>query len=561
MKNKELKDHVYGNVYQNSTDGYVLTPSALAFEMISTLPDSVFESDKNTFLDPICKSGTFLFEIVEKLYDKGHSIDNIQKRIYTIDSNFHSLNVAKSTIGKILNSYTKIKPNHNKYEWVERYYNQLIALVSNGKYTTFDDFLNIIMIDKNELYLMKLLEKNVSDFIEKYEKVSKLESKLFGEVFTPRLLISEMLDTLPPEVWKNKDLKWLDPAVGIGNFPAVILDRLMVGLEGVIPDEGERRKHILEEMLYMCDISTKNLFLLYMLFDKNNEFKLNVYRGSFLTEEFDKHMKEEWKLDGVDVVVGNPPYQLGKNSNFYVKFIDKFKRISNIDSKLLFITPNRFFQPSHKAHKAIEDCQLIKLFHNLGSYFPGVTTHIGAFLLSKNTPIDNNRNIECYFDSGSFKGGYNIDFNKPIPTDPRLSDPIYMNIITKITDYNKKINFDSIRGENNIFIKRQWKRWNSITEIGGDHVFNVVLDYSIDRDGKDGKWLKCDNIDSINWYLSKSKIIRFLTKSFASAMNVPPFIWTIIPDIDLYNFNNDLELYNLLNLTQDEISLIEKNLR
>ena len=70
MKNKELKDFVYNNVYQNTTNGYVLTPSELAFEMISKLPESVFESGSTTFLDPICKSGTFLFEIVEKLYIK-----------------------------------------------------------------------------------------------------------------------------------------------------------------------------------------------------------------------------------------------------------------------------------------------------------------------------------------------------------------------------------------------------------------------------------------------------------------------------------------------------------
>jgi site-specific DNA-methyltransferase (adenine-specific) len=81
------------------------------------------------------------------------------------------------------------------------------------------------------------LKRNISEFIERYDKVSKLESKLFGEVFTPRQLIDEMLDTLPEDVWKNKDLKWLDPAVGIGNFPAAILDRLMVGLEDSIPNE------------------------------------------------------------------------------------------------------------------------------------------------------------------------------------------------------------------------------------------------------------------------------------------------------------------------------------
>ena len=369
MKNKELKDFVYRNVYQNASNGYVLTPSELAFEMVSTLPQSVFKSDNTTFLDPICKSGTFLFEIVELLYNEGHSIKNIQSRIYTIDSNSHSLNVAQSFIRKILNKESgKFKVDY-KYEFIEKYYNRLISFISNGKYTTFEDFMNIIILDKNNKYLMEILKSNISEFISKYEKVSKLESKLFGEVFTPRQLIDEMLDTLPEDVWKNPDLKWLDPAVGIGNFPAAILDRLMVGLNDVIVDDSDRKRHILEEMLYFCDISTKNLFLLYMLFDKNNEFKLNVYRGSFLTDDFDKHMKEVWRLEGFDVVVGNPPYQEthedGRSKRDSVRLWAKFilnifdKNILKEDGYLNFVTPSGWAGSSSVIFDKIKDYKLI----------------------------------------------------------------------------------------------------------------------------------------------------------------------------------------------------------
>ena len=237
MKNREIKETVYKNVYQNASEGYVLTPSELAFEMVSTLPNEVFESDSTTFLDPICKSGTFLFEIVEKLYNAGHSIGNIEKRIYTIDSNSHSLNIANSYIKKILNKESGSFGVDFKSDFSESFFNYAVGVVSGGRFKTFSEFINTILIDKKYNYLMVDLKRNISEFIERYEKVSKLESKLFGEVFTPRQLIDEMLDTLPEDVWKNKDLKWLDPAVGIGNFPAAILDRLMVGLEDSIPNE------------------------------------------------------------------------------------------------------------------------------------------------------------------------------------------------------------------------------------------------------------------------------------------------------------------------------------
>ena len=41
------------------------------------------------------------------------------------------------------------------------------------------------------------------------------------------ILVNEMLDKLPKEVWKNKNLKWLDPATGMGNFPIAVYLRLI----------------------------------------------------------------------------------------------------------------------------------------------------------------------------------------------------------------------------------------------------------------------------------------------------------------------------------------------
>ena len=442
MKNKELKDFVYNNVYQNSTNGYVLTPSELAFEMISKLPESVFESGSTTFLDPICKSGTFLFEIVEKLYDKGHSIKNIESRIYTIDSNFHSLNVAQSTVRKILNKCSGSFKVDYKNDWIEKFYNRSISVVSKGKYTTFDDFLNIILLDKNKNELMTLLKNSISDFIQQYEKVSKLESKLFGEVFTPRQLIEEMLDTLPAEVWTNKDLKWLDPAVGIGNFPSVVLDRLMVGLQSVLPNEQERREHILNNMLYMCDISIKNLFLLYKLFDCNNEFKLNVHRGSFLEDNFKDRMKE-WCIDSFDVIMGNPPYQSSDSTGdnkLYLDFSKKSISLMDTNSILLFITPKNiidYILLCDKNRSYFDDFYQINnlVIDTPSKYFRGVGSTFVYFLLVKKPYKENT--LLTFLDFDKTEKSIEIELIKG-ESIPNILSKTDISIIEKIKNKSQK---------------------------------------------------------------------------------------------------------------------------
>lgn len=68
-------------------------------------------------------------------------------------------------------------------------------------------------------------------------KPKDIEKKKFGEVFTPMFLVNEMLDNLPNEVWSNKNLKWFDPAAGMGNFPVAVYLRLMDGLKEVIEDK------------------------------------------------------------------------------------------------------------------------------------------------------------------------------------------------------------------------------------------------------------------------------------------------------------------------------------
>jgi hypothetical protein len=170
--------------------------------------------------------------------------------------------------------------------------------------------------------------KNVVTILSDYVKVAKVEKKIYGEVFTPNPLVNNMMDTLPVSVWSNPDLKWLDPCSGVGIFPAVIIERLMFGLQEIITDEELRYKHIVENMIYMAELQPRNSFVCSCAFDPKNEYSMNVYTGSFLSEEFDFHMKEIWGVDKFDVIVQNPPYQTNnpgekKTHPIWDKFVKK----------------------------------------------------------------------------------------------------------------------------------------------------------------------------------------------------------------------------------------------
>ena len=170
--------------------------------------------------------------------------------------------------------------------------------------------------------------KELLELINDCLKPKDIEKKQFGEVFTPMNLVNEMLNKLPIEVWKNKNFKWLDPAAGMGNFPIAVYLKLMEGLIEIIPNKKARKKHILENMLYMSELNKKNVLVCKQIFDINNEYKLNIYEGDSLKVDYNK----EFEIKHFDIIIGNPPYQKenkkndtargGTNNNLYLDFIN-----------------------------------------------------------------------------------------------------------------------------------------------------------------------------------------------------------------------------------------------
>jgi len=202
-------------------------------------------------------------------------------------------------------------------------------------------------------------------FLGQHLKPKELEKKQNGEVFTPPDLIQQKFDKLTladPRIWSDPSKKFLDPANGIGNYPALAFHRLMEGLKDVILNEADRKKHILENMLYMCELHKKNVEVSRKVFDPEGIYALKLYQGSYL----DLDPKKEWGVEKFDVVFGNPPYQPPSNGkkggkSLWPTFVEKSMKLLKANGFLVFVHPALWRKPENELH----DMMFGKQFHYL----------------------------------------------------------------------------------------------------------------------------------------------------------------------------------------------------
>jgi hypothetical protein len=210
--------------------------------------------------------------------------------------------------------------------------------------------------------------KELLELIDNCLKPKQKEKQENGEVFTPMYLVFELLDNLDKHyikehkksIFTESTFKWFDPASGMGNFPVAIYLRLMEGLKLQIPNDDDRKRHIIENMLYMSELNKKNVFVTCQIFNMNNLFKLNINEGDTLKLDINV-----WNLTKFDVIVGNPPYNRGgirshtgkhlgeKNETIWTKFIERSFEWLKSDGFLAFINPLSWLKKSHSLHNEI----------------------------------------------------------------------------------------------------------------------------------------------------------------------------------------------------------------
>lgn len=288
------------------------------------------------------------------------------------DSSIFELDIEQNIINDMINS-SKLTINLEELKNIDPKWRRLHLLenmsdTDKSKYDKIIVLMREILTNKN--YEKLDIIKNLIRLLRQYVKFSDTEKDEFGEVMTQLEFVKKMIKELPDDIWSNKNAKILDPANGVGPFPFMCVFFFMKGLEDQISNPQERFKHIVENIIHVCELQSKNMFLWICLIDIFDEYELNIFWGSFLDERFDYHMKNIWKVDKFDLIIGNPPYQKKDGGHgasaipLYNLFTEKSIKISN---KVSFVTPSRWFAGGKNLNKyrkmMIESNKLVYIKH------------------------------------------------------------------------------------------------------------------------------------------------------------------------------------------------------
>ncbi|WP_332400571.1 Eco57I restriction-modification methylase domain-containing protein [Lactococcus laudensis] len=222
-----------------------------------------------------------------------------------------------------------------------------------------------------QLFEETVFNQSIQEFLNKKEQLADyfderhtedifdyIPAQKTNQIFTPKRIVSMMVDLLEkenPEIFKNKENKFIDLYTKSGLYLTELVKRLNVGLKDEIPDETERIRHILEHQIYAVAPSE----IIYSIAktyiydtDKVDNIQGNLKMCDLVPSARNGTVKE--KLAEIygdenlkfDVVIGNPPYQdttLGENVTYappiYHKFMDEAYKIAD---KVELITPARF---------------------------------------------------------------------------------------------------------------------------------------------------------------------------------------------------------------------------
>lgn len=477
------------------------------------------------------------------------------------------------------------------------------------------------------------------------------------EVFTPPEVANAMLDLLPQELFNNPDVKFLDPACKSGVFLREIAKRLLKGLESLYPDLQERTDHIFKHQLYGLAITELTSHL-----SRRSVYCSKTANGNYSVVHFDtvdgnvryKTIKHRWnkgkcvfcgasqseynRADGLethayeiihttkpedifkmkfDVIIGNPPYQLGDGGGgagksatpIYQLFVMQALKLN--PRFLSMIIPSRWFNGGKGLDdfrkKMLNDTHMSRIvdFADSKDCFPSGVDIPGGI---------------CYFLWDSHHDGMcsvtNVAKDGRQTTEDRVLNEFdtfirqnkAVDIVKKARAFNEKMMSEVVSSRKPFGLESKQKfdetgdiflrnstglgKVNSSRLLSGHDLVNrwkvIVSKVSFEHAGvpdKEGKMRvlsvvqklqppsACtesylvagvfDTEEEANNMISylNTKFARFLIMQMLASMNMSKSSYSFLPVQDWKKSWTDEELYKKYGITDDEISFIENIIR
>lgn len=288
-----------------------------------------------------------------------------------------------------------------------------------------------------EYYSMSAVTSILQNYTNSINKI-----KQTGEVFTPRTIVTEMESMLlryEDDIFTKPDLTWCDNSAGIGHIMYYIYLRLMDGLATEITDQEARKKHILEKMLFMYEISQNNVETIKKIFNPDEIYNMNIITGDTLLSPI---------VARYDVIIGNPPYQKankknnkargGTNNNLYLDFISYSLKCLKPNGLLLFINPSSWRKLNSKIIPELLSQQFIELNLNYGGDLFPTMVKTDMYLV-KNTPNTGQAEgflaaVNCY-DKGKLVMSSKIPLEPDLKYIPNMYNTEIRSILKKMSQH------------------------------------------------------------------------------------------------------------------------------
>jgi len=175
------------------------------------------------------------------------------------------------------------------------------------------------IIDKHQEIVNQIVEiynntpsNKLRDIIASHFIASAEEELENAEIPTPPSLCDDILKPFPETFWTSKQ-KVGELCCGKGNFVLAIFDKFYEGLREMYPDDYERCKIISTECLYFTDINPLDIFITCSILKCHiqshcGECDLDYEFNSAVCNTLETNIKDLFKIEGFDAIIGNPPY-------------------------------------------------------------------------------------------------------------------------------------------------------------------------------------------------------------------------------------------------------------